>query len=928
MKKFFLLIIGLFFVANNIFCDNDESSEEGQNNAQTGQTSPSLYTGGMSINIPVYTIQDPDFTLPISLSYTANGYVQSQSSGAVGYNWTLNAGSVITRKIIGSSDQERLDLLRNGAYFTNKEEYFTTNTNSNTGSNSYAPDIFTFSLNGSSGWFYIDFQGEIRVVSNEHFVVDLSEFNFPAISCGGGINYFCHIESGSSSIIKIIDKNGYTYLYGESSKALSFHKERYRPVVDAWHLTKIIAPNGRKMKFTYFIQSPNPTETKNFAEREFVNSTQPTLYDVVSYDAFFTKYLTGIQTSEYQQMSALLQKISIDDNFEMNFIYNPEPPALNIEHHLQSIELKIENETKTATFERQSSASCKDYNVSSSSFIQKHFLTKITTFQNTKYQFSYNLNCTNNTEPMTSPTYIPMCESKDDYGYSKINSQFGLLTNMTNPMGGKTEFYFEPHDYSEMKIYSLEENNQFDISIVPVPRQDLYNNVRIQKIKTLDENNTLISTKEYTYSGGMLHCDFAVKNQDGTYGVFERVYSKFNEPIPVTYSNVTEKISFPSPNVKIYENIYKFHEYNEMPDIVEYYNKGSNVFNAPVFNTLQNIFGFASMSNRRGLIKEKWEKENGVLVRTSAFEYPQIVQNQSDYMVISIWNTKYKMYYAHTNPTEITTTDYINGNEIIKNTKLFYDAKNRLIEKQTDGIDNRKYFTKYSYADDIVPNLQDVFSGFAAGFQQIQRQGWLGRPVEVVSGYYVGETAHYTGGTISLFKKISDRDSFVLPQNPPTSPAHYLSNASPYTPIHRNFAVLSQEKSLMLDAPVTDYQFMYNNGNIFPYLNGSIINDNRYIKVADYEYNNMLRLTKLKPANALETTYVWDEKNLYPVSETTGNFTTTYTYKPFVGKTSETDSRGVKIIYEYDEYWRLKKIKREKNGVVETLEEYQYNYRQ
>ena len=916
MKKFIIITICVGLIANGLW-GQEENERESTVSSPQEQSSTSLYTGGISLNVPIYTIQDADFTLPVSLTYTANGYMQNQSCSAVGYNWTLNAGSAITRKIVGSNE-EKLEFLRNGIPFQNKEEFFSsTNSGSNYGICPYAPDIFTFSLNGCSGWFYIDFQGEIRVVSNEHFVVDLSEFYFPTIYNSPN-NAVHHITSGS--IIKITDKNGYTYIYGEDSDALSYHPERRNiPIVDAWHLTKIVAPNGREMKFSYLhiARGPNPIKSTNFPKRDLLNSTQPTLYDEVSYEAFFSKYRTSTEESEYRQIPALLQKISIDNtDFEMIFNYDVIPKENYAEYYLQSIDLKIENEVKTATFERQY-ATCQDYYIFQN-FIQKHFLKKIKTFQDTKYQFSYNLNCANS----TIPTYV--IYRKDDYGYSKVNSQFGLLTSMTNPMGGKTEFYYEPHNYSEMKIYSLGNNEQFNISIVPAPRQDLYNNVRIQKIKTLDENNTLISTKEYTYSGGMLHCDFAVKNQDGTYGLFERAYSKFTEPIPLTYSNVTERISFPNPNEKIYENIYKFHEYNEMPDIVEYY-RSPNDNNVPL-----NIFGFASMSERRGLIKEKLEKENNVLVKKSAFYYPQIVQNQSDYMVCQMCDRdiKYKMYYAHTTTTKIITTNYINGNAIITSNELYYDNRNRLIEKKTDGIDGRKYFTKYKYADDIIPmglystaNSSDnsiiTYLGFAGGFQQIQRQCWFGRPIEVVSGYYENGTPYYTDGTISLFKRQND-NILLTAYSLPTNPAHYLSNASPYTPTHSGFAVLSQEWVLTLDAPVTDYQFIQNNS-------GDIVFDSRYIKVTDYTYNDMLRLIKLKPANALETTYAWDSNNLYPISETTGIFTTTYTYKPFVGKISETDTRGVKLLYEYDPYWRLKKIKREKNGVIETLQEYEYN---
>ena len=42
---------------------------------------PDLYTGTMSVSIPIYTYQDQDFTLPISLNYASNGYIPNVQAG-------------------------------------------------------------------------------------------------------------------------------------------------------------------------------------------------------------------------------------------------------------------------------------------------------------------------------------------------------------------------------------------------------------------------------------------------------------------------------------------------------------------------------------------------------------------------------------------------------------------------------------------------------------------------------------------------------------------------------------------------------------------------------------------------------------------------------------------------------------------------------
>ena len=54
---------------------------------------------------------------------------------------------------------------------------------------------------------------------------------------------------------------------------------------------------------------------------------------------------------------------------------------------------------------------------------------------------------------------------------------------------------------------------------------------------------------------------------------------------------------------------------------------------------------------------------------------------------------------------------------------------------------------------------------------------------------------------------------------------------------------------------------------------------------------------------------------------------TTYTYKPLVGITSQTDPRGVTIYYDYDNFGRLKEIYRMTGSSKQIIESYEYNYR-
>jgi YD repeat-containing protein len=687
-------------------------------------------------------------------------------------------------------------------------------------------------------------------------------------------------------------------------------------------------------------------------------------------------YSVFITTANSPNTTAILSKIQISDiGFEINFNYKTDTIIdysyenyVSIQPFLNTIQLKIDEEIKTCTLTRIES-SCYELNTSpwKTEYRKKYyFLSKINTFKGTEYKFNYNTECD---LPTSGQLFV------DDYGFSKKNPQFGIITSMTDELGGKTCFTFEKHKYAKMKIYGLTSDYRTDILLETNPKQDLYNNFRIKKIETKDEYDNLVEKKEYNYnryetnlamyesyasgassnnayvnpnvnavddtniinynpnaSSGLLHCDFAVKYNDATYGVFGRAILKSSEPYAVTYSKVTETVSFTD---KKYKNVYYFPTYEELPDIFEENN--IDLCNIEFFREKFWFYGCNSMSHRRGLLKQKDEYEGlSLLKRRTLYKYQplNIGENAENFI---LFGDALKMYYAPTNTTKIITTEFLNGNEISTETQFDYDFRNRLSEKRTVDIDGKTYFTKYRYADDIIQlrlygtasqdgltPVERDYSGFAGGLQQIQRQGWLGKPVEVVSGFYENDVKYYTGGMISLFKKPSGNTNMQADFHPihAENPAYYLSSPLPYVPTHTApFATLSREISLTLGEPVADYQFMQNNG-------GSIVFDSRYKTVADYEYNNKLRLTKIIPDNAPETTYTWDRRNLYPVFETTNGFTTAFTYKLMIGLTSKTDPRGVTTYFDYDFLGRLIETSiKNTSGQKEKLQNYEYHYK-
>jgi len=71
-----------------------------------------------NFSVPIYTIEDSGFQLPISLGYQHNGLVVDQIPGHLGMGWSLSAGGMLTRQMRGRPDEDAAGYI--GAQMTGK----------------------------------------------------------------------------------------------------------------------------------------------------------------------------------------------------------------------------------------------------------------------------------------------------------------------------------------------------------------------------------------------------------------------------------------------------------------------------------------------------------------------------------------------------------------------------------------------------------------------------------------------------------------------------------------------------------------------------------------------------------------------------------------------------------------------------------------
>ncbi len=325
-----------------------------------GGLTPDLYTGTVRAEIPIYIYTDPDFEIPVSLTYTSNGYMPNTQANFVGLGWSLNAGGCITRRVQGERDElgnagfnfgtmnRHLSLKGYYEYVSgrfshevgygdnlvvdsNYDYYYT----SPDGSAKYEtePDIFMFSFPGYSGKFVIRSDGKAFVydsnVPGGEFQVDLKDF----------------AKSWPNSIIRIKTGDGYEYTFGGleedvsqsyvnpttyiRSNSTSRENSSNEPVnCDSWHLKEIKAPNGRTVKFTYKIDEqtmmqtyePGASYSTEVASRIGLINSNPMLD--LNKNITLGKQNASVWVLDRTRNLILPLLIDIDSSFSIEFIYS------------------------------------------------------------------------------------------------------------------------------------------------------------------------------------------------------------------------------------------------------------------------------------------------------------------------------------------------------------------------------------------------------------------------------------------------------------------------------------------------------------------------------------------------------------------------------------------------------------------------------
>lgn len=267
------------------------TSPEAYSMIQYSSPQANLYRGEVSIDIPFYTYSDSDFEIPISFSYRSRGHKPNVPYGVMGLGWSLNAGGFISREIRGIADES--------ASPTNKDQYKFVNKLYGDNDRDVAfpePDMYGYAYwfkadkTDNKGYYHLDCVLDFKVGaefmptlspnvdSDDTFykhietTPDVFHFNVPghrgsfvlapygkAIffdTTGASEFYKLEANFNASSITSftITSDDRYVFIFDVVEQSASYNtkfSEDYQFITNTWKLSSIVAPNGRRVEYSY-----------------------------------------------------------------------------------------------------------------------------------------------------------------------------------------------------------------------------------------------------------------------------------------------------------------------------------------------------------------------------------------------------------------------------------------------------------------------------------------------------------------------------------------------------------------------------------------------------------------------------------------------------------------------------------------------------
>ncbi|MBP1665843.1 MAG: hypothetical protein H6Q23_703, partial [Bacteroidetes bacterium] len=891
----------------------------------------SFYTGQADISIPLFQIQTPEITIPLSMKYIGGeGLRPINPYSCVGFGWKLSAGGAITRTVNEEPDEFNAPgtgrLLGffslpvnsvNNEYVRNNANTFLQGTEHTSfiSNYEYSPDIFSFSFLGYSGYFVMGYDKIFKIQSQD--IVKVEKFSSSLTDIGDNIIYF---------ILTANDGTKFTFGYTEGSIEISGGENAIPFQSNAWYLTKIEFTNGRSINFNYKQNKNIRIHFRTSNDQAVFSTASPVVLDNIIFNG--GKVVFKSSSTQHIICTTPDYNLLMIKNIELQNAANQKISQVTLKYsdkvyyrYYMLDSLRIDDKRYSFGYNSANDLPNVPQAYGSDYWGFYNGQSEVTGRIGQGYRDPY-LN-----QNLTLPAKMP----------SAVHSKLGILTSITYPTGESEFFEYEANTYSYAGVqtlggyfnsYSEEPKTAGGLRIAKIT---LGNQVRKYKfVISFDPNNPDNAPGP---SSGILYKIPAVAFMNAEALNFLSIEG---EP-PITYSKVIEFLSDKSYTV------YNMYSPLDRPDVQnnqnsQYYACWASkpaIFDVVFKDILVGALGKnSSCALERGQFKEiRIYDSSNTLKRSVVYTYSSNPGRYNQY-VSSIYITDTSeqrmawlafelglqylnnsaLYFAllhsyciYTFPVyleEEKITDYYGSQSIINTTRYRYNnkrLKSTVITYNSRG-DSLKTIIRYP---------SDINSGVYANMNTLNM---LNFPVEQITL----KNNQYTGSKLTTYKAVSSTN---------------------YVP--------DKIFSLEITSPLTS--FAYYNGTSY---------DGHYGATPEITYDlyspsgNVRQITG---RDNIPNSWLWDASGIYPMAQIrgatyshissydgkacdyqsislwTGLNTTvpaaqfsTYSYKSLTGIATATDARGVTTNYTYDLSRRLFMVRDDDKNI---LNRYRYGYR-
>ncbi|WP_074405770.1 PKD domain-containing protein [Aquimarina megaterium] len=247
------------------------TSPEAASLGKYGEIPVNLSTGRMNHTIPLHTINEAGFSLPISLSYNYSGLMVDELPGATGLGWDFSGKGMITRQVRGLADESQLGYIGPNEIGKKVHKFHTDSQNmtpeelgllireSAAGKWDTESDKYMISVGSLSATFYFNHNGEAVFAPYKNYKLTRlfgTQGNFKGFKLidDAGVNYFFELQETTEI------------------ETLSATEPTITMYPSAWVITKIELPNTKTITFEY----------QNYTVRQRTYSDAWTIVDIDS----------------------------------------------------------------------------------------------------------------------------------------------------------------------------------------------------------------------------------------------------------------------------------------------------------------------------------------------------------------------------------------------------------------------------------------------------------------------------------------------------------------------------------------------------------------------------------------------------------------------------------------------------------------------